>query len=57
MELMFEFLLIIFGIFLIGNGMAEGLLAFVWNTAVFFANIIVYGIGILFLIALLGFIF
>lgn len=47
---MFEFLLIIFGIFFIGNGMAEGILEFVWNTAVFFANIIVYGIGIIFLL-------
>jgi len=47
---MFEFLLIIIGIFLIGKGLAEGLLEFIWNVAVFFANIIVYGIGILFLL-------
>jgi len=44
---MFEFILIIIGIFLIGNGLAEGILDFIWSVAVLFANIIVYGFGIL----------
>ncbi|MDC0440697.1 hypothetical protein OAM41_02905 [Gammaproteobacteria bacterium] len=44
---MFEFLLIIIGIFLIGNGLAEGIFEFIWNTAVLFANIVVFLFGLL----------
>ena len=55
MELMFEFLLIIFGIFLIGTYGADNIFGFIFNTAFIFSKIIVYGIGLLFILMLFMF--